>query len=67
MYATHKVSFYGVRCYYNAKTDELWGVNSICDYGIFLAVMLHKFVCFSLPGYGVDGFPLRVIKTYEKR
>ena len=66
MKATHKVSFFGVPCYFNSHTGDLWGVNRICDYGIVLAAWLHNVVCFCIPGAGANGFPLKVIKEYEQ-
>lgn len=64
MRATHKVSFFGVPCYFNAQTSELWGVNLICDYGIVAMARLYNFFCFCLPGADAKGFPLKVIEEY---
>ena len=62
--ATHKVSFYGVRCYYNIDTGEFWGVNTICDHLALAAAYLHNFFCWACPGAGEDGFPFVILEEY---
>ena len=68
MYAkhvTHLVSFYGVRCYMDDNTGELWGVNRFCDAMIPVVATLHNAFCLLVPGAGERGFPLRVLKTFR--
>ena len=62
---THKVSFYGVHCYWNCHTDDLWGVNWLCECGIVAVTCLHSFFAMVCPGAGEDGFPFVVLEEYE--
>ncbi len=62
---THKVSFYGVRCYNDDHTGDLWGCNWFWDLLITPAVAWHWTLQFLIPGYGEEGFPLKVLETYE--
>ena len=64
---THKISFYGVRCWYNDNTGDLCGVNWLCDYLVMAVSWLHNFVALCFPGVGERGFPFRVIEEYEEQ
>ena len=71
-WATHKVSLWGVRCYWNCETDDLWGVNWLCDHLIIPVSRIHSFFYFLTEAVFpwidiVDGFPLRVIERYRDR
>ena len=61
---THKVSFYGIRCFFNCETGDLWGVNRLCDYFIPVVAGIHNCLAGLLPGAGRGGFPLKVIEEY---
>ena len=61
---THKVSFYGLRCYFNENTDELWGVNWLYDKLIPLACGLHDLVCLS--GGFERPFPYVILEDYTQ-
>lgn len=62
--ATHKVTFYGVRCYANDRTGGLWGCNWFWGLLIMPAVLFHWLV--SWCRYEEDqGFPLVVLKEYK--
>lgn len=51
--ATHKVSFYGIRCWFDCHTGTLWGVNWLCDQLLIPASALHNviswFACVDRP------------------
>lgn len=64
MIATHKVSLYGIRCWFNDETFEIMGVNRICDWLVFLVVALHQFFCWLTPGGpGDEGFPMKILEV----
>lgn len=65
MYPTHKVSFYGVCCYFNNETGDLWGVNRLCDYLILAVTWMHNFTAWCFPGAGGYGFPFKIIEEYN--
>lgn len=66
---THKVSFWGVRCYLDNDNGYLWGVNSFYDHLIPVAAWFHNFmsiIAFTLiPSWEQQGFLLRVIEDYR--
>jgi len=66
---THKVSFYGVRCYMNDRTGHLWGVNAICEGLITVAVGSHNTMsavtALLLPGWRQPGFKLKILQEYR--
>lgn len=69
--ATHKVSFWGVRCYLDCNTYEVWGVNWLCDLLIKPVAYAHSFFfCLTLsvlPGANlIEGFPMRIIEWYGR-
>lgn len=60
---THKISFYGVRCYYSDITGELWGCNRVWDWLVPVATGFHNY--FVAPFQAEPtGFPFRVIEEY---
>lgn len=61
--ATHKVSFYGVRCYLNENTGELWGCNWLLEQLLMLPVLLHWF-CQQFYIEPEESFPLVVLEDY---
>ncbi|MBF0646890.1 hypothetical protein HTZ97_16315 [Desulfuromonas acetoxidans] len=63
--ATHKVSFYGVRCYWNETTEELWGVNWTCDQILHLLIVLHCSLCALLLKDNEASFPMKILEEYE--
>jgi len=63
---THKVSFYGVKCYTNDNTGEMWGCNWFWSALIMPAVWLHWILQMINPGYSPEGFPLKVIEEYRR-
>lgn len=65
MHPTHKVSFYGVRCYFNSETGDLWGVNRLCDCLILTVTWLHNFTAWCFPGAAEDGFPFKILEEYH--
>lgn len=62
--ATHKVSFYGVRCYNDDRTGELWGCNWFWEQLIMLAVLFHWMIAYCTHTEN-EGFPLVVIEEYK--
>lgn len=62
--ATHKVSFYGVRCFTDDHTGELWGCNWFWELLVVPAVLWDSLLRFVIHDYCTDGFPLRVIEDY---
>ena len=59
MRPTHKVSFYGVRCYFDSRTNQLCGVNWMCSLLIPVVVAIHNLL--------VSGsFPFRALEEYER-
>jgi len=65
MRATHKVKFYGVRCYMNDCTGDVWGCNWFWELLITPAVWFHWFCQFCNPDYCEDGFPLVIVEEYK--
>ena len=63
---THKVSFYGVRCYWNDHTGDLWGTNPIFECLIPVVTFLHNFFVAMVPGAGENGFPLVILNEYDR-
>ena len=65
---THKVSFWGVKCYYHAPTGVLEGVNIIYDKLIGMAIWFHYLMSdiaeFFLPDWKSPGFPLNILEEY---
>lgn len=47
---THKVSFYGIHCYFDCHTNTMWGVNWLCDQLIVPVSALHNLVSWTLGG-----------------
>ena len=69
MVPTHKVSFYGVRCYFDIETNEICGTNWFFDLLVIPVCYVHNtmdWLCEAIiPGYvGDGGFPLRFIEEY---
>ena len=63
---THKVSFYGVRCYMNDLTGEMWGVNWLYHKLILPVTAMHNTLAYLVPGFGSEGFPLRILEDYHR-
>lgn len=63
--ATHKVSFYGIRCYMNDTTGEMWGVNWLCDKLLTAAYAFHHTMGFFFPETAAKGFPLYILEEYK--
>lgn len=63
---THKVSLYGVRCYMDDTTGEMWGCIWLWDKLLTPAIWLHWTLQAINPAYSQEGFLLRVIEEYEK-
>ena len=70
MIPTHKVSFWGVRCYWNRHTGDLWGCNLFWDVLIEPAICFHNLMTdvtlAFLPRWEPPGFPLKVMEIYEE-
>ncbi|MEN6621174.1 MAG: hypothetical protein ABFD50_06485 [Smithella sp.] len=68
--ATHKVSFWGVQCYLNDETGELWGINRFHEALITPATCFHNAMSFIAeildPGWEQPGFRLKVLKEYKQ-
>jgi len=69
MIPTHKVSLYGVRCYFDVETNEICGTNWLFDLLIVPVCHVHNamdWLCeATLPGYiGRQGFPLTFLEEY---
>lgn len=62
---THKVSFYGVRCYTDERSGCMWGCNKFWDALIPVVSLLHNLIVEIVPGAGQDGFPLVILEEYE--
>lgn len=62
--ATHKVSFYGVRCYMDDNSFTLWGTNAFMELLIPVAAFWHDY--FIAPFIEGEGFPVKVLEIYEK-
>lgn len=65
LYATHKVRFYGVPCWMNDETDDLWGVNWLADKLIPIVSGIHNLIVMLVPGAGERGFPFVVVEEYK--
>jgi len=67
--ATHKVSFWGVKCFYHAPTGVLEGVNMVYDKLIGMAIWFHYLMSditeFFLPDWESPGFPLKILEEYR--
>lgn len=67
---THRVSFWGVPCYWNAYNNQLIGVNWLCDKMVSAAVWFHNamsgVVIFFLPGWEQPGFRFKLLCDFEK-
>jgi len=67
--ATHKVSFWGIKCLYHAPTGVLSGENNVYDRLIGAATWFHYLMSditeFFLPNWESHGFPLKILEEYE--
>jgi len=68
--ATHKVSFWGVRCYLNDENGDLWGVNLFHELLIPVVTKFHQIMAMItemfIIGYEDPGFRFRVLEEYNK-
>lgn len=66
---THKVSFYGIRCWFNMDTGDLWGLNWFWELLIEPACFIHNIICdtlhFIFPSWRRPGFPLKILEVYD--
>lgn len=66
--ATHRISFWGVPCYFNEPTGFLWGANCFAKYFIAAAVLFHNtmslIAMMVIPGWRDPGFLFKVRETY---
>ena len=67
---THKVSLYGVRCYFNEDTAEICGTNWFFNLLIVPVCTLHNVIItinsYVIPGYEYEGgFPLVYLEEYD--
>ena len=66
--ATHKVSFWGVRCYFNDNTGDLWGVNQFHERLIPLAIWFNEFMGFmtemALPDTVEHGYRFKILDEF---
>lgn len=62
---THKVSLYGVRCYFDATTSTMWGTNLLWDHLIPVVIFLHPILHRFFPNAESGAFPMRVLEEYE--
>lgn len=66
---THKVSFYGLRCYYNAKHDTIW-TRWDC-FGFLIEIIAYIHISFNyltrlvIPNFTALGFPLKILDEYR--
>lgn len=67
--ATHLVSFWGIRCYFDIKSGKLWGTNWLNDKLIPVAAALHNIMSgiseFFILGWENPGFPLKILKDID--
>ena len=63
---THKVSFYGVHCYLDIENGYISGTNWLTDKLIPVMCHLHNFVAMCFPGFGEDGFPMKIVEEYNR-
>ena len=67
---THKVSFWGVRCYWHDPTSMMWGVNWFWDWMVEPVVCIHNLLSeltgFLFPGWESPGFPLVILEEYDR-
>ena len=65
---THKISFWGVRCYINDETGDLWGINKFHEALIPWAVHFHNAMSFIsemlCPDYIGPGFRFKILEIY---
>lgn len=57
---THKVTFYGIPCWFDCHSSALWGTNWFFDQLIFPIGALHNVVNWLIGG-GLP-FPLKVLE-----
>lgn len=62
--ATHKVSFWGVPCYFNCNDNALIGVNFLCEMLLTVAVFVHKTLLVLNPNVE-PSFPLVILEDYK--
>jgi hypothetical protein len=67
---THKVSFWGVRCYLREDDGCLWGINMFHEFLIPAAIWFHNVMSFLAsmvnPEWEQPGFRFKILDTYEK-
>lgn len=65
---THKVIFWGVKCYLNDETGDLWGVNRFHEMLIPVATWFHNAMSFMaemfVPWWEQPGFRFGVLEDY---
>ena len=61
---THKVSFYGVRCYWDCHTGDLWGCNWFWELLVPVVAELHNLGATIYPPAGEHGFPLYILEEF---
>jgi len=65
---THLVSFWGVRCYFNDETNDLWGINFFWDILIIPASWFQNAMAaitqFFFPWWEHEGFRFKVLKEF---
>lgn len=63
---THKVSLYGIRCYFDEYSSTIWGTNWFWDLLLPIVVRIHIIFVYFIPAEdGDEGFPLRILEEYE--
>ena len=67
---THKISFYGLRCYYDDREEMMWGTNCVFDLLIEPVCHVHNFLSivteFMCPHWESSGFPIKILEEYKR-
>ena len=67
---THKVSFWGARCYWDDESGYLWGINPFHDRLIVVAQWFHNTLSMVtetlVPTWEQPGFRFKVLEEYGK-
>lgn len=66
---THKISFWGARCYLNDETGDVWGINRFHERLLSVALwfdnLMSAITLFFDPKWEREGFRFKVLEEYK--